>query len=63
MYKTINVFWENKYTIKTTKEKNINKVEDLKHQEILLERLIPLYGFLTDKGKDFFNTSEILKNI
>ena len=45
------------------KEKNINKVEDLKHQEILLERLIPLYGFLTDKGKDFFNTSEILKNI
>lgn len=45
------------------KEKNIDKVEDLNHQEILLERLIPLYGFLTDKGKDFFNTHEILQNI
>lgn len=40
--------------------KKIESIEDLNFDTILLERLIPLYGFLTEKGKIYLNTYKFL---
>ena len=41
--------------------RDIKRVEDLDLQEILLERLIPIYGLLTDKGKVYFESEKYLR--
>ena len=41
--------------------KDVKRVEDLDLQEILLERLIPIYGLLTDKGKVYFESEKYLR--
>ena len=41
--------------------RDVKRVEDLDLQEILLERLIPIYGLLTDKGKVYFESEKYLR--
>ena len=41
--------------------RDIKRLEDLDLQEILLERLIPIYGLLTDKGKVYFESEKYLR--
>lgn len=41
--------------------RDVKRVEDLDLQEILLERLIPIYGLLTDKGKAYFESEKYLR--
>lgn len=41
--------------------RDIRSIEDLNIQEILLERLIPIYGLLTDKGKEYFESEKYLR--
>lgn len=41
--------------------RDIKRVEDLDIKEILLERLIPIYGLLTDKGKVYFESEKYLR--
>ena len=39
----------------------IKSSEDLEINEILLERLIPIYGILTEEGKKYFDSEKYLK--
>ncbi len=41
--------------------RDVKRDEDLDLQEILLERLIPIYGLLTDKGKVYFESEKYLR--
>lgn len=41
--------------------RDIKRLEDLDIKEILLERLIPIYGLLTDKGKVYFESEKYLR--
>ena len=41
--------------------RDVKRVEDLDIKEILLERLIPIYGLLTDKGKVYFESEKYLR--
>lgn len=41
--------------------RDIKSTEDLDIKEILLERLIPIYGLLTDKGKVYFESEKYLR--
>ena len=41
--------------------RDIKSTEDLDIKEILLERLIPIYGLLTDKGKVYFEPEKYLR--
>ena len=41
--------------------RDIKGVEDLDIKEILLERLIPIYGLLTEKGKGYFESEKYLR--
>ena len=41
--------------------RDIKRVEDLDIKEILLERLIPIYGLFTDKGKVYFESEKYLR--